>query len=231
MAILRLLDEHTATIDATERVAFVTLTSSLRLVLEPYAKNSNPANLGSERALIELLALLREWISIERNFCDSASFADAIENLRQLHKNEPETVLKICRAHSQLKETSNVVLLLIDMIGGAAISAKITPPTPPTQHRSTNNSNNNNNNNLPTRNRKKSVVDGAASLSAAVPCLSEIGNMSGNAIYDKLASRCGRFHNNTKHNRNRNRNATATQRNATHSNPPHLLSLSGLAIS
>ena len=33
------------------------------------------------------------------------------------------------------------------------------------------------------------VVDGAASLSAAVPCLSEIGNMSGNAIYDKLASR------------------------------------------
>jgi len=160
------LERHTFSItEPSDRSAFITQTTALREVLTPYKSQTVPGNYGSERALQALLTLLRDFTSVERNFCDKTEYADAVDKLRKL--NEPAFVMATIRAHSQLAETSKLASLLIEVIGGAAVAAK---------------------NVTSTSDRKRSVVEGASSLFAAVPCLSEIGQMGGNAIYVGLAS-------------------------------------------
>ena len=152
--------------DPSERTAFVTQTTPLRDALLPYRSQTVAGNYGSERALQALLTILREFTSVERNFCDNVEYADAVDTLRKL--NESTFVMATIRAHSQLAETSKLASLLIEVIGGAAVAAKNTTPS--------------------SSGRKRSVVEGASSLFAAVPCLSEIGQMGGNPIYVTLAS-------------------------------------------
>ena len=162
------LERHIFSIkDPSERTAFVTQTTPLRDALLPYRSQTVPGNYGSERALQALLTILREFIAVERNFCDNVEYADAVDNLRKL--NEPAFVMATIRAHSQLAETSKLASLLIEVIGGAAVAAKNVSATSSSA-------------------RKRSVVEGASSLFAAVPCLSEIGQMGGNPIYVTIAS-------------------------------------------
>jgi len=186
--IIDLMEHHAQSLTLSEQSTFLTTTMALRDCLTPYAKSTG----GGEKALIELLSLLREWISIERNFCDANDYASAIDSLRKLHVNEPETVMKVCRAHSQLKETSSLVLLLIDIIGEAAISAKQTPPSPSPSAQSLSPHPPPPPSPLKTTGaRKSSIVEGAYSLFTALPCLSEIGNMNStnDETYNRIAAR------------------------------------------
>ena len=167
------LEMHTSSLaDASERAAFISQTTPLREVLNPY-KHTVAGNYGSERALQALLTLLREFIDVERNFCDALEYADVVDSLRKLHKNDPHFVMATIRAHSQLSETSKLAALLIEVIGGAAVAAKNASASSFESKKLL----------------RKSVVEGAQSLHAAVPCLSEINKMSGNPIYTSLASK------------------------------------------
>jgi acetyl-CoA carboxylase/biotin carboxylase 1 len=179
-AVIKRMEEHALSIsDAGERAAFIALTTPLRETALPYARQSEKSQLisGSERVLIALLQLLRDFIEVESNFCDNVAYADAVDSLRRAHTTDLGYVMKICRAHAQLQETSKLCSLLIEIIGGAAITAKqaMTGPDsngPPS----------------PTRGRA-SVVDGAHSLFAAIPCLSEIGKMGGSTTHSSLAAK------------------------------------------
>ncbi|GMH57545.1 hypothetical protein TrST_g3967 [Triparma strigata] len=164
------LEEHAATLlDDVDRQAFNTLTSGLRDSAVPYVKTTD-GNYGSERALQALLVLLRSFIDVERNFTISDSYADAVSTLRTL-KTPSTEIMAMVRSHSQLSETSKLAELLIEVIGGAAVAKKM-KNAPNTQ-----------------LGRKKSVVEGAHSLFAAMPCLSEIGKLKGNATYTSLAAK------------------------------------------
>ncbi|GMI33846.1 hypothetical protein TeGR_g1277 [Tetraparma gracilis] len=179
------MEEHALTLaDPAERTAFIALTTPLRETSLPYARQSSKSalNSGSERVLLALLTLLRDFIEVESNFCDNVAYADAVDALRRNHTEDLPYVLRICRAHSQLCETSKLSAMLIEVIGGAAISAKqvddVAPPTSPTRL----------SRGVSATERKRSVVEGAHSLFAAVPCLSEIGKMGGSAIHCSLAA-------------------------------------------
>ena len=154
--------------DPVERAAFTNLTAGLHDSAVPYVKVS-AGNYGSERALQALLILLRSFIDVERNFASAPSYADAVTTLRTL-STPPADIMKMVRSHSQLNETSRLAELLItDVIGDAAVATKVV---------TANNSQ-----------RKKSVVEGAHSLFAAMPCLSEIGKLSGSPTYASIASK------------------------------------------
>ena len=162
------LEEHSLTImDPVDRAAFTALTSGLRESAVPYVRVSE-GNYGSERALQALLVLLRSFIDVERNFASAPSYADAVTTLRTL-STPPAEIMNMVRSHSQLAETSRLAELLIEVIGGATVAKKIMAA-----------------NKTP---RKKSVVEGAHSLFAAMPCLSEIGKLSGSPTYSSLASK------------------------------------------
>ena len=176
------MEEHALSLsDTAERAAFVALTTPLRETALPYARQSEKSaeNSASERVLVALLQLLRDFIEVESNFCDNVAYADAVDSLRKAHTDDQDYVMTMCRAHAQLQETSKLTSLLIELIGGAAIQAKqdsslSTPPSPTRKP--------------PTLQRKRSVVDGAHSLFAAVPCLSEIGKMGGSPTHVSLAA-------------------------------------------
>ncbi|GMH62235.1 hypothetical protein TrLO_g1502 [Triparma laevis f. longispina] len=165
------LEEHSSTLlDGADRQAFNTLTAGLRDSAVPYVKTTD-GNYGSERALQALLVLLRSFIDVERNFTISDSYADAIQTLRTLGTPSSD-IMAMVRSHSQLSETSKLAELLIEVIGGAAVAKKMNNP-----------------NTSPKPGRKKSVVEGAHSLFAAMPCLSEIGKLKGNTTYTSLAAK------------------------------------------
>ena len=145
-------------------IAFKGLIAPLREAVAPYV---NPGGLpGSERTLIGFVKAMRNWISVERWFCDGVVYADAIENLRQANKDNLRNVLDICRAHSQLKSTANLVLKMIDSVR----RGMETPDLP-----------------------NGSIVGGAHSIHTAIPCLSEIGSMGGNDIYRSVSLQARRL--------------------------------------
>lgn len=151
--------------DPSESAAFATLTTPLRESAQPYVNKNVGGMAGSERALSFFLDLLRGWISVERWFCDGISYADAVDNLRKANKEEFEEVLRICRAHTQLKSTSNLVIRIMDTIGEASRVSSLTNTSSITV----------------------SVLAGADSLTGAKPCLSEMGSMRGNQVYASVA--------------------------------------------
>lgn len=156
--------------DSSERLAFISLTAPLRQAILPYAKSKLPGVPGSERALQSFLLILRKWVSTERWFCDGKTFADAIEGLRKAHKDDSAIVLSICRAHEQLKMTSEIVKRIVAIIGDSSrVDFQHVAPS--------------------SIGRRVSIVAGAESLPLAFPIISEIGSMGGSDRYYDVALR------------------------------------------
>ena len=151
--------------DEAERATFLTLTAPLADAADPYTKSLAEKVPGAERVLIRFLDVLREWITVERWFCDGISYADAVDNLRKANKNNNAGILDICRAHALLKSTSAVILRIIDSIAEAGKS----------DVHST---------------KMTSVVLGAEGLADTTPCLTDIASMRGNETFDILSQRC-----------------------------------------
>mmetsp|Transcript_1644 Transcript_1644/g.3791 ORF Transcript_1644/g.3791 Transcript_1644/m.3791 type:complete len:2007 (+) Transcript_1644:63-6083(+) len=151
--------------DESERAGFNALTTPLVNAADPYTKSRSDLVPGAERVLDSFLDILREWISVERWFCDGISYADSVENLRKVNKSDVSKVLQICRSHALLKSTAQVVLTIINAIAEAGktdiASEKVT-----------------------------SVVLGADGLEDTTPCLTDIASMRGNETYDVLSQRC-----------------------------------------
>jgi acetyl-CoA carboxylase / biotin carboxylase 1 len=156
--------------DSSERSAFISLTSPLRQAILPYTKSKLPGVPGSERALQSFLSILRKWISTERWFCDGKTFADAIDALRKANKDDSAMVLSICRAHEQLKTTSEIVKRIVSIIGDSSrVDFQHVAPS--------------------SIGRRVSIVAGAESLPLALPIISEIGSMGGSERYYEVALR------------------------------------------
>lgn len=151
--------------DPSEHASFVALTGPLREAASPYINNQVPGVPGSERALISFVEFLREWIVVERWFCDGKSYADAVDQLRKSNKEDTGTVLKLCRAHAQVASTSRIALCIIDAFGEQD------------KPRSAN--------------AKRGFIRfHPQSLLAAEPCLSEIRSMGGkNTVHANVAHR------------------------------------------
>ena len=157
---------HMGTIkDEAERASFVALTAPLVDAADPYTKSLADKVPGAERVLNRFLDILREWISVERWFCDGISYADVVDNMRKTNKDNNSEILDLCRAHALLKSTSAVIMKIIDSIAEAgrtdASSMTMT-----------------------------SVVLGAEGLVDATPCLTDIASMRGNETFDVLSQRC-----------------------------------------
>mmetsp|Transcript_14027 Transcript_14027/g.20077 ORF Transcript_14027/g.20077 Transcript_14027/m.20077 type:complete len:2365 (+) Transcript_14027:253-7347(+) len=151
--------------DASEHSSFVALTGPLREVVSPYINNQVLGTPGSERALICFIELLREWITVERWFCDGKSYADAVNLLRLSNKEDVAAVLKVCRAHSQVASTSRIALRIIDTFGEQ--------------------------DQLRSESLKRGFIRfNPKSVVAAEPCLSEIRDMGGkNTVHAEVALR------------------------------------------
>ena len=152
--------------DKAERASFLALTAPLVNAADPYTRCLSNNVPGAERVLNHFLYILREWISVERWFCDGISYADAVDNLRKANKNNNTAILDICRSHALLSSTASVILKIIDSIAEAGKTdfASTTSVT--------------------------SVVLGAEGLVDTTPCLTDIASMRGNNTYDILSQRC-----------------------------------------
>ena len=140
--------------DPTEKASFTALVTPLVNAAAPYT-NLNAAGVsGSERALQEFLTILRNWIDVERWFCDGKAYADAVDILRKSNADNFDHVLQVCRTHAGLKSSSVIVERIIDAIADALRVESNSTST-------------------------KSILAGAYSLGDAAPCLSEIGSMGG----------------------------------------------------
>ena len=120
--------------------------------------------------MINVLSILRGWISVERWFYDGKSYADAVDNLRKAYKDDSERVMKVCRSHSQLKATSGIIDRMITLIGdGSRVDSQTSTASP--------------------IGKRVSILTGAESLSEAIACLSEISAMGANDDYAHVALR------------------------------------------
>ena len=114
--------------------------------------------------------MLRKWVSTERWFCDGKTYADAIEGLRKANKDGSAMILSICRAHEQVKTTSEIVKRIIAIIGDSSrVDFQHVAPS--------------------SIGRRVSIVAGADSLPLALPIISEIGSMGGSDRYYEVALR------------------------------------------
>jgi acetyl-CoA carboxylase / biotin carboxylase 1 len=156
--------------DTSERNVFMSLTSSLRETADLYTKSKAVGVPGSERVLRSFISLIRSWISVERWFCDGRAYADAMDGLRKAFKDEPNTILNICRAHEQLCATSEVVSRIIAAVAdGSRVDFDAVTPS--------------------AIGKRVSVVAGAAGLAEALPAIAEVGNMGSSDEYAELALR------------------------------------------
>ena len=168
---LELIDNQAESIeDHSEKSVFTALTTPLRSTVLPYTQSKAAGVPGSERALNSFLDILRRWISVERWFCDGRQYADSVDSVRKAHKNDPEIVLQICRAHEQLSATSYVVTRLISAIGDGSRVDSVTSNASPIG-------------------KRVSPVAGAGSLSSAIPSISEIGSMGNSNAHAEVALR------------------------------------------
>lgn len=116
--VLRLLDDYAASLngDASSTNTFISLTKELRDVVVPFTRSKVDSVPGAEQVLQSFIDILRRWISVERWFCDEPSYADSVDNIRKLHKDDATTILNICRAHEQLPTTSYIITRIMDAI-------------------------------------------------------------------------------------------------------------------
>jgi acetyl-CoA carboxylase/biotin carboxylase 1 len=157
--------------DAASTSAFVALTLQLKEAVIPYTQSKVDGVQGAEKVLQSFIDILRRWISVERWFCDEPSYADSVENIRKLHKDDAVTVLNICRAHEQLETTSYIITRIMDAIDdGSRVDLSTTDVAPIA--------------------KRISIVAGAESLPNALPAISEVGTMGGQRTeYGKVALR------------------------------------------
>lgn len=169
--VLGLIDAEALTFhNASERAAFTALTTPLRNTVLPYTNSKAIGVPGAEKALQAFVNILRKWISVERWFCDALSYADAVANVRKLHKEDTNAILLICRAHEQLKTTTYIVTRIMASIDDGARFDLSTS-------------------NSAAMAQRVSVVAGAASLHDALPSIAEIGGMGQNKDYAQVALR------------------------------------------
>ena len=156
------LDDYSSTLtDASSTSAFVALTQQLKDSAIPYTRSQMDNVQGAERILQSFIEMLRGWISVERWFCDEPSYADSVENIRKLHKEDATSVLNICRAHEQIQTTSYIITRIMDAIdAGSRVDLTST-----------------------------SIVAGADSLQDALPAISEVGMMGQRSEYAEVALR------------------------------------------
>jgi acetyl-CoA carboxylase/biotin carboxylase 1 len=152
----------------SDRTAFEALTNELMQAALPYSMSHASGVPGSERVMRSFLDIIREWVVVERWFCDGKSYADAVDGLRKAKKDDYEGVLKACRAHSRLAATASIISMIITMIGDASRIDSATSITSPIGKRA-------------------SILTGAESLSEASPRLSEVGAMKGLDEYIEVA--------------------------------------------
>uniref|UniRef100_A0A7S4ATM8 Acetyl-CoA carboxylase n=1 Tax=Pseudo-nitzschia australis TaxID=44445 RepID=A0A7S4ATM8_9STRA len=158
--VLSLLDEYSSSFDdASSKSAFVALTQQLKDAATPYTRSKVDGVHGAEKVLKSFIDILRRWISVERWFCDEPSYADSVENIRKLHKDDATTVLNICRSHEQIQTTSYILTRIMDAIYDGSRSERV------------------------------SIVAGAESLLDAFPSISEVGMMGQRSEYAKVALR------------------------------------------
>ena len=169
--VLQSISDHAKSLkDPAEVAAFMSVTQLLRDAASPYVKSHAIGVPGSERAMINVLAMLRNWASIERWFYDGKSYADAVDNLRKAYKNDAEYVLRACRAHARVKVTSVIVDRMITLIGdGSRVDSQTSTVTP--------------------IGKRVSIFTGAESLSEASACLSDIAAIGADDAYAQVASR------------------------------------------
>lgn len=152
---------------ASERSSFQALTTPLRNAVVPYAQSKAVNVPGAEKALVSFIEVLRKWISVERWFCDAPSYADSVDNVRKLHKDDINAVLLICRAHEQLKTTSYILTRIMTAIDDGARFDLTTSKLA----------------------KRVSIVAGAGGLANALPSIAEIGGMGQNETYAQVALR------------------------------------------
>lgn len=158
-----MISDHAETLhDPTEKSAFLALVKPVVDAAAPYAGSGKAGSGGPERVLQGFLHLLRKWIDAERWFCSGKPYADAVDILRRSNKDNFQHVLEVCRSHGGFETSKGIVLRIIDAIADA-MKAETSD-----------------------RSAHESVVAGAQSLSAVVPCLSEIGSM-GSFDYSLIA--------------------------------------------
>eukprot|EP00536_Pseudo-nitzschia_multiseries_P005377 jgi/Psemu1/318630/estExt_fgenesh1_pm.C_1000011 len=158
--VLSLLDEYSSSLtDLSAKNAFIALTQQLKDAATPYTRSKVDGVQGAEKVLKSFIDILRRWISVERWFCDEPSYADSVENIRKLHKDDANTVLNICRSHEQIQTTSYILTRIMDAIDDGSRAERI------------------------------STVTGAESLLDAFPSLSEVGMMGQRSEYAKVALR------------------------------------------
>lgn len=93
-----------------------------------------------------------------------------MDGLRKAFKDEPDTILHICRAHEQLSATSEVVSrIIIAVADGSRVDFDAVTPS--------------------AIGKRVSVVAGAAGLAEALPAIAEVGNMGSSDEYAELALR------------------------------------------
>lgn len=169
--VLALIDSEASSIpNASERATFTALTTPLRNVVLPYTQSKAIGVPGAEKALQSFIEIVRKWISVERWFCDAPSYADSVDNVRRLHKEDSNAVLLICRAHEQLKTTSYLLSRIMTAIDDGARFDLATS-------------------NSAAIGKRVSVVAGAGSLQNAFPSIAEVGGMGQNKTYAEVALR------------------------------------------
>lgn len=157
-----------------DKTAFESLTSALLESAQPYAKSHASGVPGSERVLSSFLDIMRNFLTVERWFCEGRSYADAVDGLRRGNKDAFEDVLKICRSHFRIKTTSSIVSRVVDMISDASrvdTRASITSPI----------------------GKRVSILTGAESMTNVSACLSEVGSMKGLDEYAELALKARKY--------------------------------------
>lgn len=169
--VLSLLDEYSSSLNDTSSTgAFVSLTQQLKNAAVPYTLSKVDGVQGAERLLQCFIDILRRWISVERWFCDEPSYADSVENIRKLHKEDAITVFNICRSHEQIKTTSYIITRIMDAINDASRVDLATAEEAPNA-------------------KRISIVAGAQSLLDAFPAISEVGMMGQRSEYAEVALR------------------------------------------
>jgi len=168
-----MITEHSRKIkDESERSGFIALTTPLVDAADPYTKSRAAGVPGSERVLASFLTVLRDWIAVERWFCDGISYADAMDSLRRANVGEHAKVLEIGRAHAGLESTSVVVARIIDAIAdvGKVDASSTTTSAAELVERT-------------------SVIVGADGLEDTTPCLTDMASMRGNGTYDSISQK------------------------------------------
>lgn len=156
--------------NAAEKSAFTALTGPLRNAVLPYTRSKASGVPGAEKALLSFIDIIRKWIANERWFCDSPSYADAVDSVRKHNKEDFQAVLTICRSHEQLETTSYILTRIMSAIeDGARIDLSTSSP--------------------PDIAKRVSVVAGAASLPDSYPSIAEVGGMGQNGKNTDVALR------------------------------------------